>query len=77
MRIYLMNISDQRQKIEIYKQIREMNSQRTMNNLQDELIDRFGEYPGCCAYLLEIGLVKAYLDQSSFVRLVERKQQKR
>ena len=46
-----------------------------MNICKDELIDRFGEYPDVVAYLLEIGLVKAYLDQV-FVRLVERKQQK-
>ena len=74
---YLPNeyISDQRQKIEIYKQIREMNSATDYEYLQDELIDRFGEYPDVVAYLLEIGLVKAYLDQV-FVRLVERKQQK-
>ena len=74
---YLPNeyISDQRQKIEIYKQIREMNSATDYEYLQDELIDRFGEYPDVVAYLLEIGLVKAYLDQV-FVRLIERKQQK-
>ena len=42
---YLPNeyISDQRQKIEIYKQIREMNSATDYEYLQDELIDRFGE----------------------------------
>ena len=74
---YLPNeyISDQRQKIEIYKQIRNMTSITDYEYLQDELIDRFGEYPDVVAYLLEIGLVKAYLDQV-FVRLVERKQQK-
>ena len=74
---YLPNdyISDQRQKIEIYKQIREMNSAADYEYLQDELMDRFGEYPDVVAYLLEIGIVKAYLDQV-FVRLVERKQQK-
>ena len=42
--------------------------------LQDELIDRFGEYPDVVAYLLEIGLVKSYLDQA-FVALAERKQE--
>ena len=61
--------------LEFYKQIREMNSATDYEYLQDELIDRFGEYPDVVAYLLEIGLVKAYLDQV-FVRLVERKQQK-
>ena len=63
---YLPNeyISDQRQKIEIYKQIREMNSATDYEYLQDELIDRFGEYPDVVAYLLEIGLVKSLLGSS-------------
>ena len=56
---YLPNeyISDPTSKIEIYKQIREMNSATDYEYLQDELIDRFGEYPDVVAYLLEIGLV--------------------
>ncbi|MFV8212332.1 transcription-repair coupling factor [Streptococcus pluranimalium] len=65
-------ISDERQKIEIYKRIREIDSRAAYEELQDELIDRFGEYPDQVAYLLEIGLVKAYLD-SVFTELVERK----
>lgn len=36
------------------------------------MIDRFGEYPDQVAYLIEIGLVKAYLD-AAFAELVERK----
>ena len=55
-------ISDERQKIEIYKRIREIENQKDYQDLQDELIDRFGEYPDQVAYLIEIGLVKAYLD---------------
>ena len=59
MRIYLMNIFQINvKKFEIYKQIREMNSATDYEYLQDELIDRFGEYPDVVAYLLEIGLVK-------------------
>lgn len=65
-------ISDERQKIEIYKRIREIDSQAAYEELQEELIDRFGEYPDQVAYLLEIGLVKAYLD-SVFTELVERR----
>ena len=34
-------------------------------------MDRFGEYPDVVAYLLEIGLVKSYLDD--FVQRVEKK----
>lgn len=66
-------ISDERQKIEIYKRIREIDSQEAYEALQEELIDRFGEYPDQVAYLLEIGLAKAYLD-SVFTELVERKE---
>lgn len=65
-------ISDERQKIEIYKRIRELDSRTAYQELQDELIDRFGEYPDQVAYLLEIGLVKSYLD-SVFTELVDRK----
>ena len=67
-------ISDERQKIEIYKRIREIDNRVNYENLQEELIDRFGEYPDVVAYLLEIGLLKSYLDKS-FVSLVERRQQ--
>ena len=38
-------------------------------------MDRFGEYPDVVAYLLEIGLVKSYLDKV-FVQRVERKENK-
>lgn len=65
-------ISDERQKIEIYKRIREISVLEDYENLQSELIDRFGDYPDQVAYLLEIGLVKSYLD-SVFVQLVEKK----
>ncbi|GFH41594.1 transcription-repair-coupling factor [Lactococcus hodotermopsidis] len=57
-------ISDQRQKIEIYKRIREIESRVYYQDLQDELIDRFGEYPDTVAYLLEIGLLKHFADNS-------------
>lgn len=64
-------IADERQKIEIYKRIREIDSRVNYEELQNELIDRFGEYPDVVAFLLEIGLVKSYLDQV-FVQLVEK-----
>lgn len=66
-------ITDERQKIEIYKRIRELENRSDYEQLQDELIDRFGEYPDQAAYLLEIGLLKAYLD-AAFTELVTRKQ---
>lgn len=68
-------ISDERHKIEIYKRIRQIDNRVNYEELQDELIDRFGEYPDVVAYLLEIGLAKAYLDKV-FVNRVERKNNK-
>lgn len=68
-------ISDERHKIEIYKRIRQIDNRVNYEKLQDELIDRFGEYPDVVAYLLEIGLAKAYLDKV-FVNRVERKNNK-
>ncbi|HEV6857333.1 TPA: transcription-repair coupling factor [Streptococcus pneumoniae] len=68
-------ISDQRYKIEIYKKIRQIDNRVNYEELQEELIDRFGEYPDVVAYLLEIGLAKSYLDKV-FVQRVERKDNK-
>ena len=68
-------ISDERHKIETYKRIRQIDNRVNYEELQDELIDRFGEYPDVVAYLLEIGLAKAYLDKV-FVNRVERKNNK-
>ena len=68
-------ISDERHKIEIYKRIRQIDNRVNYEELQDELIDRFGEYPDVVAYLLEIGLAKAYLDKV-FVNRVERRNDK-
>ena len=65
-------INDERQKIAIYKRIREFDSQLDYEQLQDELIDRFGEYPDQVAYLLEIGLVKAHMDKA-FVQSIDKK----
>lgn len=66
-------ITDERQKIDIYKRIREIESQADYEELQQDLMDRFGDYPDEVAYLLEIGLLKAYLD-SCFAERVTRKQ---
>lgn len=66
-------IGDQRQKIEIYKRIKNIDSRVNYQELQEELIDRFGEYPDVVAYLLEIGLLKSFLDQV-FCHIVLRRQ---
>ena len=51
-------ISDQRQKIEMYKRIRQLAGIDEYREIQDDLIDRFGEYPDAVANLLEVGVLR-------------------
>lgn len=67
-------ISDQRQKIEMYKKMKNIDSRVNYEHLQDELIDRFGDYPDVVAYLLEIALLKSFAD-SNFTQSIELKNQ--
>lgn len=64
-------ISDERQKIEIYKRIRQIESRQSYEELQEEVVDRFGEYPDEVAYLLEIGLLK-YLADNAMIEKIEK-----
>ncbi|GBG96879.1 transcription-repair coupling factor [Lactococcus termiticola] len=66
-------IADERQKIEIYKRIRQIDSRVTYEGLQDELVDRFGEYPDEVAYLLEIGLLKSFADEALIAKIDQTK----
>lgn len=65
-------VSDQSQKIELYKRIRQFESKENYMDLQDELIDRFGEYPEEVGDLLKIGLLK-YYSENSLIEKIERK----
>lgn len=53
-------IQDERQKIEIYKRIRSIDSVEMYHELLEDLIDRFGEFPDEVSSLVEIGLIKYY-----------------
>ncbi|MDR1522307.1 MAG: transcription-repair coupling factor [Streptococcaceae bacterium] len=51
-------ISDERQKVEIYKRICQIDTHKMADELEKEMIDRFGDYPEEVAYLLIIGRLK-------------------
>nr|SFZ87413.1 Transcription-repair coupling factor [Loigolactobacillus rennini] len=68
-------ITDQRQKIEIYKRVRELNSADDLESLQADLFDRFGDYPRAVTNLLAIGLLKVYADQALVERIYLNNQQ--
>ncbi|WP_137597990.1 transcription-repair coupling factor [Paucilactobacillus kaifaensis] len=55
-------IEDQRQKIEIYKEIRKAENEDQLTETQGDLIDRFGDYPVQVENLLVIGKIKLFSD---------------
>ncbi|WP_321386956.1 transcription-repair coupling factor [uncultured Enterococcus sp.] len=73
---YLPNeyISDERQKIEIYKRIRQLENMEMYEELEADLLDRFGEYPDEVAYLLTTGLIKMDGDRA-LLESVKKQQQ--
>ncbi|MFA8438978.1 transcription-repair coupling factor [Pueribacillus sp. YX66] len=52
-------ISDEYQKIDMYKRFRALETDKDIQDLEDELIDRFGDYPDEVALLLAISRMKS------------------
>ena len=55
-------IQDQRQKIELYKALRNINSTKELTELTGDLIDRYGDYPAAVATLLQVAELKLDAD---------------
>jgi transcription-repair coupling factor (superfamily II helicase) len=53
-------IKDGHQKIEMYKRFRGAQTLEDIEELQDEMLDRFGEYPNEVAYLFQIAEMKVF-----------------
>ncbi|MCK1976648.1 transcription-repair coupling factor [Jeotgalicoccus huakuii] len=53
-------ITHEQSKIDIYKRLRKANSLETLRDIEDELIDRFGEYPTEVQTLIDLVKVKIY-----------------
>ena len=69
-------IADQEQKIEFYKKIKGINDQKEADNIADELIDRFGDYPLAVENLLNVSTVKADADLAKVVSLTQKSNDK-
>ncbi|AYE37536.1 transcription-repair coupling factor [Companilactobacillus zhachilii] len=65
-------ITDQRQKVEMYKRIRQIDSLENYQEVKSELLDRFGDYPQEVGNLLDISLLKDSFDQALVKRVVMR-----
>ncbi|MEY8442420.1 transcription-repair coupling factor [Lactobacillaceae bacterium 24-114] len=68
-------ISDQQQKIELYKTIRTAENQEQVLEIQGDLIDRFGDYPKAVENLLLISQLKHYADQAMIQEIKRRQDQ--
>ena len=66
-------IDDEQQKIEIYKRIRQFKNFDQYQEVQDDLIDRFGDYPDEVSNLLEIGLLKMDADKALVDQIFQKK----
>lgn len=64
-------ISDQEQKIEFYKRIKAAKDQAQLQEIEDELVDRFGDYPAPVESLLAIAKLKLRADWAQAVSLRE------
>ncbi|MCZ2492002.1 transcription-repair coupling factor [Dellaglioa carnosa] len=68
-------IDDQRQKIEIYKRIRQLDTYDQYLEVQGDLIDRFGEFPTEVNNLMEVGLLKLFADKALVEKIKKDKDQ--
>ncbi len=68
-------VSDSRQKIELYKRMREITNQAQEDELVADLIDRFGDYPPAVANLLAVTHLKRFADRGQVVKIRRDQQQ--
>lgn len=62
-------ISSQKQKIEFYKKIKHANNVKAIDDIADELIDRFGTYPKSVENLLNIATIKVLADTAQILSI--------
>lgn len=68
-------ISNEFQKLDVYKRIAEIETEPERDDMMDELIDRFGEPPQSVCNLLEIALLKAKAHDAYITAVVEKANQ--
>lgn len=60
-------------KLEMYKKVAAIESEKDRIDLQDEFIDRFGDLPKEVKYLIDISLLKSMLEKLKISEVVDRK----
>ena len=64
-------IGDQEEKIEFYKKIKAVADQDEMDKIEDELIDRFGDYPAAVENLLAVAGLKVDADLAQVLTVLK------
>ena len=60
-------------KIDMYKRIKLINSEKDITELEDELIDRFGDYPQAVQNLLNIAFIKSCCQDLGIIKILDTK----
>lgn len=68
-------IKDGNQKIEMYKRFRAVESLEDIEELQTEILDRFGEYPDEVSYLFQVAEMKVYALENGVESIKQLKQE--
>ncbi|MFD1021148.1 transcription-repair coupling factor [Thalassobacillus hwangdonensis] len=69
-------ISDEKQKIDMYKQFQAIETMEDIHDLRDELIDRFGDYPEEVENLFMVASLKFHAKKSRIESISEHKKKK-
>ncbi|WP_262316694.1 transcription-repair coupling factor [Lacticaseibacillus parakribbianus] len=64
-------VADSRQKIELYKRLRESTTAAQEDEVADDLIDRFGDYPQPVTNLLAITRLKRFADAARVAKITQ------
>lgn len=67
-------ISNEEQKIEMYKRISEIQTTEDFFDVQDELEDRFGDIPNCVQNLLDIAIMKSVAHKLGVISIIQKSQ---
>lgn len=64
-------LKDEKQKIEMYKQFQNLESPETVQDLRDELIDRFGDYPAEVENLFTVSIMRMHAKKQRVQSITE------
>ena len=67
-------IAAEEQKIDMYKKIAAIQNQEDVMDVEDELVDRYGDIPTCVKSLIQIASIKTLARQCGFIALQEKNQ---